>query len=65
MMIQTNDRVLTKKDICDKCTAPAKVIATFVNGELMFCGHHARFVRKSLQLKSVSIYDPENELDLV
>ena len=60
-----NSRELLATDRCDKCSAAAKVIATFINGELMFCGHHARYVRTSLQLKAVSIFDPENELDLI
>lgn len=61
--IETN-RVLTALDRCDKCGAAAKVVATFLSGELMFCGHHAREISKSLQNKSASVYDPENELSL-
>jgi len=35
-------RELTLQDRCDSCGAAAKIIATFLNGELLFCGHHAR-----------------------
>jgi hypothetical protein len=47
------------------CNAAAKVVATFLNCELLFCGHHARNVKASLQEKSVNIYDPENEIGLI
>jgi hypothetical protein len=65
-MISTKpERVLTATDRCDKCNAPAKVVVTFLNGELMFCGHDARYIRKSLMEKSATIFDPDNELDLI
>lgn len=65
MTLTTIDRKLTAEDRCDKCSAAAKVVATFLNGELMFCGHHARAIKDSLKLKSVGIYDPDNEVGLV
>ena len=55
-------RELTANDRCDACTAQAKVVATFLNGELMFCGHHARNIKDALKLKAVTVYDPEEEL---
>jgi hypothetical protein len=55
-------RELTANDRCDSCTAQAKVVATFLNGELMFCGHHARLLKDSLTLKSATLYDPEAAL---
>lgn len=55
-------RELTAMDRCDKCSAAARVIATFLNGELMFCGHHAKGQRDALLNKSVSVYDPDNFL---
>lgn len=58
-------RELTANDRCDSCSAPAKVVATFLNGELLFCGHHARAQIEALKVKSVSIYDPENECNLL
>lgn len=63
--LQTPARELTLQDRCDKCAAAAKVVATFLNGELLFCGHHARDIKASLQNKSVNIYDPENEIGLI
>ena len=59
---QIVDRVLTAEDRCDACNAQAKVIATFLNGELMFCGHHAKEFRLKLKNQSVSFYDPDDFL---
>ena len=50
---------LTANDRCDRCTARAMVRATFLNGELYFCGHHARQIATPLVLASVDVYDPE------
>jgi hypothetical protein len=61
-VISTDVRELIAQDRCDKCGAQAKVIATFLNGELMFCGHHAREVKASLQMKAATLYDPDNLL---
>lgn len=57
--LQTPERELTLQDRCDSCSAAAKVIATFLNGELLFCGHHARSMHESLKVKAVNVYDPE------
>lgn len=45
--------------ICDKCPAHAKVRATFLSGELHFCGHHAKNLKDSLVAKALEVYDPE------
>ena len=50
---------ITPRDRCDKCGAQAMVRATLANGELYFCGHHARETGNSLVLKSLEVYDPE------
>ena len=62
---QVQQRELTLQDRCDSCSAAALVVATFINGELMFCGHHARDNKKSLSTKAINVFDPNNELDLV
>lgn len=66
-MTTTTDvvRELTANDRCDSCSAAAKVVATFINGELMFCGHHARESKEALMLKAINIYDPEGEVTLL
>lgn len=58
-------REITLADRCDACGAAAKVVATFLNGELLFCGHHARAQLEALKIKSVSLYDPDNECGLI
>lgn len=45
--------------LCDRCSAMAKVRATFLSGELHFCGHHAKDLKDSLVLKALEVYDPE------
>jgi hypothetical protein len=62
METAVSKRKLTLQDRCDSCQAAAKVVAEFLNGELMFCGHHARAAHESLKLKAISILDPENEM---
>jgi hypothetical protein len=57
--VKPQERELTLEDRCDSCSAAAKVIATFLNGELLFCGHHARKMSSDLKLKAVNVYDPE------
>jgi len=58
-------RELNLQDRCDSCGAAAKVIATFLHGELLFCGHHAREAGSSLVLKAVEVYDPEGTFNLL
>jgi hypothetical protein len=38
------------------------VAATFINGELMFCGHHAKDKKEMLMSKCISIFDPNSIL---
>lgn len=56
--------MLTANDRCDSCGAEAKVRAFFINGELLFCGHHARDNHAQLLLKAISVDDPNYELEL-
>jgi hypothetical protein len=58
-------RALTAQDRCDACSAAAKVVATLLNGELMFCGHHAKEFKSNLTLKAVNLYDPEGILSTI
>ncbi len=64
-MQTTTVRELTAHDRCDQCSAAARVIATFLNGELMFCGHHAKEQRNALIEKAAGVYDPDNYLDIL
>jgi hypothetical protein len=59
------NRQLTAQDRCDACSAAAQVIVTFINGELMFCGHHAKDKAEGFKLKAVNIFDPNNFIPVV
>lgn len=56
--------VLTANDRCDACSAAAQVVATFLNGPLYFCGHHARKSIEAITSKAINLHDPENQLSL-
>lgn len=56
--------VLTANDRCDACSAAAQVVATFLNGPLYFCGHHARKSIESITAKAINLHDPDNQLSL-
>ena len=62
MTAETQIRTLTAQDRCDRCSAAARVVATFLFGELMFCGHHAIEQKKALQEKAISLLDPDKFL---
>ena len=58
-------RELTAVERCDSCGAAAKVVATFANGELLFCGHHARNAGSKLVNQAIKVFDPEGEFNLL
>ena len=64
MIITSEERGLTLNDRCDTCSAAAKIVATFLNGELMFCGHHAKKLSNTLMKKALDVYDPQKVLTL-
>ena len=51
-------RPIAVTERCDKCGAQASVRATLANGELYFCGHHARKTGNKLVLNSLQVFDP-------
>lgn len=53
---------LDQYEFCDKCPARAKVGASFLHGELYFCGHHAKFYAQTLIVQALKVYDPDNFL---
>lgn len=53
---------MNANDRCDRCTAAAKVRATLLNGELLFCGHHAKEFSLKIKQVSLKIEDPEGLL---
>ena len=50
---------MNANDRCDRCTAAAKVRATLLNGELLFCGHHAKEYAAKIKEVAVTVEDPE------
>ena len=48
---------------CDRFGARDKVATTFLNGELYFCGHHAKTLQPHLVAKAITIYDPERYME--
>lgn len=48
---------------CDRCGVPAKVGASFLSGDLHFCGHHARALHPAILSKAITIYDPDGYLE--
>jgi len=63
MQITAQGRELTLNDRCDMCSAAAMVVATFLNGELMFCGHHGKEKKTNLFEKALSVFDPQGVLN--
>jgi hypothetical protein len=61
-VLETVERALTTADRCDSCNAGARVVFTLLNGELMFCGHHARNIHDSLSKTAITVWDPHSEL---
>jgi hypothetical protein len=51
-------RPIAVTERCDKCGAQAMVRAILANGELYFCGHHARKTGNKLVLNSLQVVDP-------
>jgi hypothetical protein len=49
---------------CDRCGARAAVIVAVINGDLYFCGHHARKHITAIVEQSLKVYDPNHELIL-
>jgi hypothetical protein len=50
---------MNANDRCDRCSAAAKVKATLLNGELLFCGHHAKEYAAKIKEVSIKVEDPE------
>jgi hypothetical protein len=48
---------LTIADRCDRCGAQAFIRAVFAAGELTFCGHHGRELRRRLEREALLVED--------
>ena len=60
----TASRTLNALDRCDRCGAQAyvRVILESTDGELLFCGHHARAVEATLKPLSSDWHDETGKL---
>lgn len=63
MTMRTKAADIKATDRCDACGARAKAIATFINGPLFFCGHHAHEHYGHLLKEAISIEWSEEEDD--
>ena len=59
VLVQDASRPILANNRCDYCDAPAMVRATLINGELYFCGHHARKTGNKLVIQSINVFDPQ------
>jgi hypothetical protein len=64
-LAQNEAEELKANDRCDSCGAAAQVRATFLNGELLFCGHHARKFEDKLKSTALTIFDPNESLPVI
>jgi hypothetical protein len=53
---------MNANDRCDRCSAAAKVRAILLNGELLFCGHHAKEYAAKIKEVAVTVEDPDTIL---
>lgn len=56
---------LTAADRCDKedCNARAYVRASFIEGDLYFCGHHAKELREKVEPRTILWLDETHFLE--
>lgn len=50
--------------VADRCGAQAFVRAVLVQGELLFCGHHARAYREALAALAVAVQDRTGSINV-
>lgn len=55
-------RTMNAADRCDSCGAQAYASATFITGELLFCGHHFTRHEAKIAETSVSVLDERSFL---
>ena len=64
MEILVTDRPqITVHDRCDRCGVQARLRASFISGDLYFCGHHAKTLQPHLKANAITIYDPERYME--
>jgi len=53
-IVRTN---LSALDRCDRCGVQARVRASFANGDLYFCGHHAKQFEVANKALGIELFD--------
>ncbi|HVM28878.1 MAG TPA: hypothetical protein VM433_14560 [Mycobacteriales bacterium] len=53
---------MTAADRCDRCSAQAFVRVVLANGELTFCGHHAKALEPTLRAQALEWVDETHQL---
>lgn len=62
-MEQTEERVITANDRCDKCGSQAYFMSVLEAGELLFCRHH--FIENEDVLRDISYHIVDQSEDLI
>ena len=52
---------LTVFDRCDRCGVQARVRASFVSGDLYFCGHHAQKYDIAQKAFGIELFDAQEK----
>lgn len=50
-------KTLTNADRCDRCGAQAFIKATYITGDLLFCGHHGKAYMSALVETAEDVVD--------
>lgn len=53
----TTSKMFNSSDRCDACGAQAYAAATFIAGDLLFCGHHFKKHQTALEQQSLAFID--------
>jgi len=52
---------LTAHDRCDRCGVQARIRASFVSGDLYFCGHHAKQYEVAEKALALELFDADEK----
>lgn len=63
VMEDTEERVITANDRCDKCGSQAYFLSVLESGELFFCRHH--FLKNEDTLRDISYHIVDQSQDLL
>ena len=61
-LLEVEDVPLKVADRCDRCGAQAYVRAHYLNGELLFCGHHYEKFKNGIEESAFKIQDERDRI---